>query len=117
PERCLKAVQSVREIRLMLMLRLLRTGGRGGFVSDMVSSDTAPEITSVAPTALAELMARLVAAKNFFTGLNPFVIEGLLMQDPRLAPAVARSAFHLPWLWQLGATRSYLTFAVSFQRA
>jgi hypothetical protein len=117
PERCLEAVQSVREIHLTLMLRLLRPGGRGIFVSDMVSSDTAPEITSVAPTALAALMARLVGAKNFFTGLNPFVIEGLLKQDPRLAPAVAQSAFHLPWVWQLGAARSYLTFAISFQRA
>ena len=115
-ERCLPLVQAVRELHLLLLLQLLRVGGRGVLISDMVSSDTAPNLAATEPQALPVLMARLVAAKNFFTGLNPFVIEGLIKQHPSLAPLVARTALHPPWLWQLGSSRSYLTFAMSFQR-
>jgi hypothetical protein len=61
-------------------------------------------------------MAKLVAAKNFFTGVNPFVIEASLKQHPTLAPLVARTAFHRPWIWQLTPARAYLTFALSCQR-
>jgi hypothetical protein len=116
-DRCIQAVQTVRETHIALMLRLLRAGGRGVLVSDMVSSDTVPQLSSAQPTELPGLMTKLVATKNFFTGLNPFVIERLLKQDPGLAPLVARSAFHPPWIWQLAPTRAYLTFAISFLRA
>lgn len=116
-DHCVHAVQMVRETHIALMLRLLRAGGRGVLVSDMVSSDTVPELSSAEPADLPVLMTRLVAERNFFTGLNPFVIERLLKEDPGLAPSVARSAFHSPWIWQLGPTRAYLTFAISFQRA
>jgi hypothetical protein len=115
-ERCLQVVQQVREVHLALLLQLLRPGGRGVLISDMVSSDTAPELNHAAPQELPELMAKLVSRKNFFTGINPFVIDGLLKQHPLLAPLVARSAFHRPWLWQLTPSRAYLTFALSFQR-
>ncbi len=117
PQRCLEQVQLARAVHLHLMLVLLRSGGRGLLVSDLVSSDTVPELQRTPPAELPKLMARLVADKNFFTGLNPFVLEGLLKKDPQLAPQLARSVFHAPWLWQLAQQRSYLTFAFSFMRA
>ena len=97
------------------MLRLLRPGGRGLLVSDLVSSDTAPELlTGVSHGP--ELLVKLVAAQNFFTGLNPFIVESLLKQDPILAPLVGKVALHSPWVWRISAARAYLVFAVTFQR-
>jgi len=114
PERCFSQALLTRALHINLMLILLRTGGRGVLVSDMVSSDSAPSLLSAPAQGLPKLMAQLVADKNFFTGLNPFA---LLKSDPQLAPLIARVVWHAPWLWQLAARRVYLTIACSFQRA
>jgi len=115
-ERYLSLVQAVREVHLLLLLQLLRVGGLGVLVSDMVSTDTAPVLTSTSPQDLPALMVKLVEERNFFSGVNPFVIEDLLKRNASLTPLIARTAFHSPWLWRLNSARSYLTFAMSFQR-
>ena len=117
PERCFSQALLTRALHINLMLILLRTGGRGVLVSDMVSSDSAPSLLSAPAQGLPKLMAQLVADKNFFTGLNPFALAALLKSDPQLAPLIARVVWHAPWLWQLAARRVYLTIACSFQRA
>jgi len=117
PERCLSLVQLTRSIHLHLIVQLLRAGGRGLLVSDLVSSDTAPVLLSAPASGLSQLMSKFIAEKNFFTGLNPFAITAVLKSDAQLAPRVARVVLHAPWRWQLAARRVYLTFACSFQRA
>lgn len=110
-------VKRVRAAHLSSMLDLLRPGGRGLLVTEMVSSDTAPQLTKTPVNALPQLMAQLATERNFFTGLNPFAIDLLLRKNPALARRISRTAFHPPWLWQLGPARSYLAYALSFQRA
>jgi hypothetical protein len=110
-------VRSVRAAHLAIMLELMRPSGRGLLVTEMVSSDTAPQIARTPRDQLPQLMAQLAAERNFFTGLNPFALEQLLKTDAALAPRISRTAFHPPWLWRLGQVRSYLAYALSFQRA
>ncbi len=53
--------------------------------------------------------------RNFFTGMNPLVIRGLLEADPRLAPMLESVEMTKPWLWDFGP-RVYLVCAFIFRR-
>lgn len=115
--RLLDMVVLMRSIHLELMLALLAPGGRGFLVSDMVSSDTVPNLSGRSPQELPELMFQLVQAHNFFTGLNPYLIRGQLQQAGSFSAACSNTTLYRPWLWRLGPKRSYLVFAIGFDRA
>jgi hypothetical protein len=57
---------------------------------------------------LKELLARLINDRNFFTGLNPAVLESLWRGSP-LIEQVERSQ---PWVWDFGP-RYYACWALS----
>ena len=86
--RCLELVQFERSVHLNLLVEILRPGGRAFLVSDMVSTDTAPELLSMPREQLARTMYRLVAEHNFFTGVNPYLIANELIKDSRFAARV-----------------------------
>ncbi len=69
--------------------------------------------------ALSELVKRteleLVSQKNFFTGVNPFVIRHLYATDGELAPDVESAEMTKPWLWDFGP-RVYLVCAIVVRR-
>ncbi len=109
--RCLELVQFARALHLELVISLLHESGRALLVSDMVSSDTCPELRS-SPTNLVALMRKVLVQKNFFTGINPLLIDHTLKNTPTVKDVVLRP----PWVWRLGTKRAYLTFGLSFSR-
>ena len=95
-------VQAVRLGHLRRMLSMLRQGGVGILVTDVVSSDTAPELKSSTPETLPPLVRQLVSSGNFFSGTNPATVLRDLNILSRL-PNGAESVHTIdPWLWELG---------------
>jgi len=107
------AVLAARDTHLLLMADLLAPRGFGLLVTDVVSSDTCPEIRTVSVDQLAPLMTQAISMSNFFTGTNPFAIEQRLGLDPSLP--VRPMGVTAPWRWDIG-DRSYLVCAIGFRR-
>jgi hypothetical protein len=84
--------------------------GRIVLVTDVVSSATAPSVLGAG--ALEAEMAALVAARNFFTGANPYRLAALLEADERLCDV----HLHDPWLWRVTVDRKHLTCAITARR-
>ena len=109
-------LQALRRGHLRRMLQLLKPNGRGVFVTDLVSSETAPELSAIDIAQLPRFLAECLLSSNFFSGLNP----GLVLQDLKTEPGLAEFCrdvqIHPPWQWQLGP-RSYAVYAVDFRAA
>lgn len=114
--RVVDVVRAVRTGHLLAMTRSLRGGGVGVLVSDMVSSNTVPQLHAAPAGALRGAMAALVRGRNFFTGANPFLIADALGTHPEMAPRVRDVELCEPWVWRIAPARAYLVFAVRFTR-
>lgn len=109
------ALKSVRIGHLRRMLNMLRPGGVAIFVTDIVSSDTAPELRSADQRDLPELVKQLISDRNFFSGTNPAMVLNDLNMLSRL-PGGADTVHTLdPWLWQMGE-RIYAVYAMRIQK-
>ena len=95
---------------------VLVPGGRGIFVGELLSSDTYPKLASTPVRALPDVMGELIRTGNFFTAMNPFAIVEMLRTHPRLSSRVQGVKIHVPWLWRVGQARTYLAYAISFER-
>jgi len=113
--RFVEMVQRMRSQHLRLLLELLRPGGTAVLVLDFVSSQACPELREVPEADLTGKAIELVNQRNFFTGVNPFVIRQLFESDPDLSPFVASVQMTQPWLWDFGP-RVYLVCAMLVQR-
>ena len=113
--RCLDLALRVRARHLRLLVELLRPGGTGVLVMEIVSSATFPELPDVPESRLLETATRLINERNFFTGMNPLVIRASFRSDPQLAPWVEAAEITRPWLWDLGP-RVYLVCAIVVRR-
>ncbi|MGH2690081.1 MAG: hypothetical protein ACRDKW_14940 [Actinomycetota bacterium] len=80
-------------------------------VTDFVSSDTVPGLSAYADLT-DEHIADLVSAGNFFTGCNPYLLQRVLQALPAVAAVVPAR----PWVWQIGAQRSYAVAALVAHR-
>jgi hypothetical protein len=100
--------QTTIEHHLRLMLRLLAPGGSAVFITDIVSSDTAPRLRQIPAGDLPGVMRELIADVKTFRGLDPATIGTTL---DRLRDRSKRS-WIAPWLWHLSALRSYMVYAV-----
>jgi hypothetical protein len=111
----LPLIQAVRRGHLVRMLQLLKSGGRGILISDLVSSETTPLLTSINEASLPQLLAQALATGNFFSGLHP----GVMLQDFGTAPGIASSiespVMTAPWRWQMGP-RTYAVYAITFRK-
>jgi hypothetical protein len=111
----LPLIQAVRRGHLVRMLQLLKSGGRGILISDLVSSETTPELTSTNEASLPKLLAQALATGNFFSGLHP----GVMLQDLGTAPGIAAFVdspiMTAPWRWQMGP-RTYAVYAITFRK-
>ena len=113
--RFLSLLQQVRQSHFQLLIDHLKPGGTGLLVTDLVSSESAPQIVSATPLALPAMLQQLIEVGNFFTGLNPAVIYAQLTADRKLSPQVTGATVSQPWLWDFGA-RVYAVYAVRFRR-
>ena len=111
--RFLEVVAGLRTAHLQRLLTQTASGGRTLLITDLVSTDTAPQLREASGHTLPSVLAQLLQDKNFFTGLNPGVIHALLSQE--LAGLAHHVQIHAPWLWDLGP-RMYAVYAASAQR-
>lgn len=111
----LPLIQAVRRGHLVRMLQLLKPGGRGILISDLVSSETTAELASINEASLPQLLAQALATGNFFSGLHP----GVMLQDFGTAPGIAAMiespVMTAPWRWQMGP-RTYAVYAITFRK-
>ena len=111
----LSLIQAVRRGHLVRMLQLLKPGGRGILISDLVSSETTPSLSSIDSVSLPKLLAQALATGNFFSGLHP----GIMLQDLEtglnIAPYTESPVMVAPWRWQMGP-RTYAVYAITFRK-
>jgi hypothetical protein len=107
---------AVRNRHLGMLVELTRPGGRLVLVTDVVSSATFPDLPQIPEAQLRDTVLRLIQARNFFTGANPFVLWRLLQSEPELTRHTSSVQLLGPWLWDLGP-RYYAVFAICAQRA
>lgn len=111
-----EAIVLLRDHHLRQVVDLLRPGGAAVLVTDVVSTLTAPDLLGCDEAELEGAMQMLVAARNFFTGANPYRIVSLLGHDERWERRVGEVEMHGPWLWPVTPHRQHLTCALTFRR-
>lgn len=109
------ALKSVRIGHLRRMLSMLRPGGVAIFVTDIVSSDTAPELKSATTESMPDLVKKLVEEQNFFSGTNPAMVLADLNMLSRLPNGADTVHTIDPWPWQMGE-RTYAVYALRIQK-
>jgi hypothetical protein len=123
--RFLAGTLALRDAHVALMLHLLRPGGRGVLITDVVASTSAPQLRQTPHAQLHTLLPDLVAQSNFFTGCNPRAIEKRLASTtaPFATQIDAASVQlllppHSPWLWNIGGPedKRFLVYAITFQK-
>ncbi len=113
--RLFELIRVLRQRHVEQLVGALRPGGRGLILIDFVSSATCPQLTSVNAADLPGLAQELLRQRNFFTGLNPFVMWQQLQQPP-LASQVQAVELSAPWLWHFPA-RTYAVCGLQFVRS
>jgi hypothetical protein len=113
--RFFELVSAVRSRHVRLLADLTAPGGRCALVTDIVSSLTYPPLRQTSPEALPGTLQRLIAAGNFFTGLNPAMVRRVFLEDPLCAGLLTDVTITPPWLWDLGP-RVYAVFAALAKR-
>jgi len=108
------AVKAIRVGHLRRMLKLLRPGGVAILVTDIVSSETAPELADTPEEELGPLIKRLVNDRNFFTGVNPALVLSDLNMLERLPNGPDTAQVFDPWLWHMGP-RVFAVYGIRFQ--
>jgi len=110
--RAMELLAAVRARHMQLLLESVRPGGRAVLVTEIVSSASYPELPQTPESELSDVLRRLIANRNFFTGLNPAVLEALWHESPQVAPLVEHVQLSKPWLWDFGP-RVYACCALS----
>ena len=93
---------ALRNHHLRKILEMTRPGGDAILISDVVSSATMSELGTLDERALPREMYRQVAAKNFFTGANPYALEAMFRNDADLSSRVSEVEMLDPWRWRQG---------------
>lgn len=111
----LPLIQAVRRGHLVRLLSLTAAGGRTLLITDLVSSDTVPDLAKTLPAELPNLMSQCLQSGNFFSGLNPAVVQHDIQHIPACLELCASSRILPPWHWQLGL-RTFAVYAVEMSR-
>lgn len=115
-QKSLNLVLALRRQHLRLMLEKCVPDGRAILFSEIVSSDTAPELLTTPESSLPPLLSRLLTEQNFFSGLHPGVILQQLTNDPVLSRLTADLQITAPWKWSF-LHRTYAVTALSMNRS
>jgi hypothetical protein len=110
-----EAMKALRTGHLRTIAALLKSGGRAILISDVVSSDTCPELLTASNHDAHRIVTQAIQVGNFFTGLNPAVLQGVFKTEPALVGLFENVAVIRPWLWSCGR-RVYAVYAVQATR-
>ena len=113
--RFLDLMTCVRGEHLRQLIDLATPGGNVVLITDVVSSRTVPELATADSSDLPALVGRAIAQRNFFTGVNPFVIKRMLETEPPFATRLTDVRLSNPWVWDLGP-RLYAVCALTAKR-
>jgi hypothetical protein len=113
--RLVPVVLGLRQAHFGWLARMLAPGGTGVFVSDLVSSDSCPELLTCNDQDAASLMDTAIRKRNFFTGLNPYAILQMVQDTGELNGQLTSLRLHDPWIWTIGK-RAALVYAITFHR-
>jgi hypothetical protein len=108
-------VSAMRAQHLRVMLGLTAPGGSTVLVTEVLSSDTCPELLSVNVSDLGALLQREIAARNFFTGTNPAALRHFVLNDPVLGSEVSDVRVSEPWLWPF-LVRTYAVYGATIEK-
>jgi len=110
-------------IRLSLMVTHLTTlfeltavGGTPLFVSDLVSSSFYPLDDLPAERSLVDVMGDVVEAGSYYYAANPNLVRDLARQNELFCDRITEPELLDPWLWTGPFDRTYLVYALRFQR-
>jgi hypothetical protein len=112
----LPLIQAVRRGHLTRMLNLTAHEGCALLITDLVSSDTVPDLKTTPPAELPDLMFRCLQSGNFFSGLNPAVVQHDLQHHPACVELCTFSRIFPPWHWHLGP-RCFAVYAARMVRS
>ena len=104
-----------RRRHFLTMLKLMNTAATGIFITDVVSSDTVPDLAGLDSNQIKAGIPKWIHDRNFFTGTNPGVIHHLLTSDDEVASRVSDVKPIDPWLWNPGP-RTYVCYGMQFTR-
>ena len=99
---------------LKLTHSALNVGGHGLLVTDIVSSDSLPDLLNDGID-LKETLRVAINEKNFLHGLNPLAITNTFAGE-EFAGALSSVGVSAPWRWA-APVRTYLCFAIKFVRS
>ena len=106
---------AVRNTHLRLLVELVAPGGLAVLFTDVVSSDTLPELATIPVPHLPNVIAEQVAQRNFFSGVNPQLLKTWFDEDATIGPAIEQVQLVRPWRWQVGP-RTYAVCAIKVLR-
>ncbi len=110
---CALALAHVRSLAQMV-----RPGGRAHIVTDTVTTETYPleELWDAQPPRA--LLDHLELSNNVFSGTGPTFLRRIFSTDRLVAPLLQGPVrLQEPWLWRFSPERSYLVYALSFDRS
>jgi hypothetical protein len=114
-QKSIDLVLALRRQHLRIMLEQCVPHGQAILFSEIVSSDTAPELSTTTDSLLPQLLSRLLAEQNFFSGLHPGVIHQELTNDPVLSRLTDGLQLSPPWKWSF-LHRTYAVTAFNIAR-
>lgn len=114
--RFVEFVNAIRSQHFRILAQSLLPHGRGLLITDVVSTETCPDLVAVPRKQLRTLVVQLVSSRNFFHGLNPFRILQLMRSSDPPYDRLANPQFADPWVWHFGP-RSYLVCGFAFEPA
>lgn len=115
-ESFLSLLTAIRTQHLRFLLEATKPGGTVFLGADVVSSLTCPQIQNADRADYPNILTAALAERNFFTGMNPFILYHVLTEDQKLSALSCTVVVGKPWLWDQGA-RSYLLVPFIITRA
>lgn len=101
---------------LRIATQLVKPGGRGIIVTDVVSSDTYPLDEIWGQRDAWAIVDDLETTGNHLSGTTPKFLRRVINTDPVIAPLVGGTSLESPWLWRLSDAETYLVYALGFTR-
>ena len=103
-------ITAVRCHHLQRLLQATRPGGRAILITEILSSDTFPTLPAIPEASLRNALSQQINMRNFYTGLNPAILESLAEREPSIGRLCNGIAAHPPWRWDFGP-RTYAVAA------